>query len=90
MKVETYISQLVQARRLSAQMTQQMFAKSLGISRTTEYRWEHGIVKPNIAHVGILADKLKLTPQELRPILESYRTNQTVLPEESGTIRLDS
>ena len=90
LKVETYISQLVLDRRLMAHMSQQAFAKSLGISRTTEYRWEHGIGIPSITNVGVLAKKLKLTPQELHLLLEAYKANQTVVPEESGTIRLDS
>lgn len=45
----------IKAIRLSAYLTQEKFAKELGVSANTVRNWEKGIFKPNITQQGKIA-----------------------------------
>jgi transcriptional regulator with XRE-family HTH domain len=70
---------LVIEYRAYARYSQQEVADGVGVARSTEIRWERGLVMPSITNIRNLAGFLNIPEQRLRPFLAYYkRKRQTV------------
>ncbi len=75
------LAELIFEYRNDAHMSQQEVADGVGVSRTTEYRWEHGLAIPSITNIRRLADVLKIPEQRMKPLLaKTKKRHQTVKP----------
>ena len=73
-------AELVFVYRSKAHLSQQEVAEGIGVTRITEFRWEHGITMPNVTNMRVLAEFLHIPEQELAPFLQKFDSkHQAVL-----------
>ena len=59
--------------RTQAKLTQQELADEIGVARSTELRWEHGVAVPNLHNIRMLAKVLGIPQELLQPYLMKNR-----------------
>lgn len=59
--------------RTTAQLSQEEAAEGVGVSRSTEIRWEHGKRMPSITNIRKVAKFYHIPDERLKPFLANYK-----------------
>ena len=65
LSIEERLGNTIRARRESLDLSQEAFAAECGLHRTYISQLERGLKSPTVRTLALIAEKLKLTPDEL-------------------------
>lgn len=65
LSIEQRLGEAMRARREALHLSQEAFAEECGLHRTYISQLERGLKSPTVRTLALVAEKLKLTPDEL-------------------------